>query len=724
MKPHDFACPPSALTTLSLSLMLASAPSWAQQTTAPLEDTALPELTVTATRQPQRTHDTAAAVSVVSGAQVREGGVGINLSEALGGVPGLSVLNRQNLAQDLQIGSRGFGARSTFGVRGVRLYEDGIPLTMPDGQGQSSSFDLSAAQRIEVLRGPASALYGNASGGVISVFTADGPPVPQFSVSRAMSRDDTQKTTVSASGQRGALNYVLDLSQASTDGYRDHSRATREQWHTKLGWQLGPATHATLVSSHTAMPDVQDPLGLTWEQWRANPSQADSNAIAYNTRKDIVHSQVGLVVVHQLDANNRLHGMVYSGNRATTQWQGITQSTQTANAQVAAAHPGGVIDLNRQFGGADLRYTHQGKAMSLPWQFTAGGNIDSLREQRLGFQNFDALGRLGVTGAKRRDELNRADNRDIYLLSQLQLSEAWQGSLGWRHSQVAFRSRDQYVVSGNGDDSGRMDFAASTPTASLMWQLTPNWQTYVSLGRSFETPTLNEVAYLSNDGSTTGWNTGLRAATATHREWGSKFKAGRSYSGSVAVFDVRTNQEIAVQKNSGGRATYQNVGHTRRQGVELDGQWQLQRQWRATWAATWTTAHYLDAFSSTSTGNTQAVGRGNNLPGVPQRMLQAELIWQPAGQPWHAALTWRHVGHIWANDVNDSAAPSASTASVRVAGHLLLGDWRLDALARIDNLLNAHTVGSVIVNEGQRRYFEPAPGRSATLGVTLSHAFD
>jgi len=702
--------------------MLISAAAWSQE--VPATDTALPELTVTATRQPQRVQDTAAAISVVTGAQVREGGVGINLSEALGGVPGLSVFNRQNLAQDLQISSRGFGARSTFGVRGVRLYEDGIPLTMPDGQGQSSSFDLSAAQRIEVLRGPASALYGNASGGVISVFTADGPPVPQVSVSRAMSSDATQKTTVSASGQRGELNYGFDLSQASTDGYRDHSQATREQWHTKLGWQLSPATRASLVASYTAMPDVQDPLGLTWDQWRANPSQAGTNALIYNTRKDITHSQVGLVLDHQLDADNGLHGMVYTGNRTATQWQAILRSTQTANAQVSASHPGGVIDLNRQFGGADLRYAHRGQLMALPWQLTVGSNIDSLREQRQGFQNFDAQGKLGVTGALRRNELNRADNRDVYLLNQLQLSEAWQASLGWRHSQVAFRSRDQYVVSGNGDDSGRMDFSASTPTASLMWQITPSWQTYASVGRSLETPTLNEVAYRSNDGTATGWNTGLRAASATHREWGSKFNAGRTYSSTLAVFDVRTDNEIAVQNNTGGRATYQNVGHTHRQGVELDGQWQLQREWRASWAATWTTAHYLDAFSSTSTGSTQVVSRGNSLPGVPQRVLQAELMWQPAGEPWHAAVTWRHVGHIWANDVNDSAAPSASTAAMRVAGHMLVGSWRLDALARIDNLLNAHTVGSVIVNEGQRRYFEPAPGRSATVGLTLSHAFD
>jgi iron complex outermembrane receptor protein len=679
-------------------------------------DTQLPDITVTATRQAQPVARTPAAVSIVTGTQVREAGVGLNLSESLGGVPGIAVLNRQNLAQDLQISSRGFGARSTFGVRGVRLYEDGIPLTMPDGQGQSASFDLSQVRRIEVLRGPASALYGNSSGGVISVFTADGTPVPQLSVSRAMSRDATQKTSVSASGQKGALDYVLDVSQASTAGYRDHSSATREQWHAKFGWQLSEATHLSLVGNHMDMPDVADPLGLTQAQWQANPSQAGANALVYNTRKDISQGQMGLVLDHRLSDSDQLRAMTYTGHRSATQWQAIL-----SNLQSPATHPGGVIDLNRQFGGIDLRHSHQGHVLDLPWQLSWGANIDTLREHRQGFQNFDAQGNKGVIGDQRRDEINRATNRDVYVLNQLQLAPAWQASLGWRHSQVAFRSRDQYIVSGNGDDSGRMDFDASTPTASLMWQITPRWQTYVSLGRSFETPTLNEVAYRSTNGAATGWNTALKASTATHREWGSKYSVGPEggrpiYAIDAALFEVATSNEIAVKDNSGGRSTFQNVGHTHRYGLEMEQQWRPLRDWQFSTAATWTEAHYRNAF-----GSTQA---GFNLPGVPHRVVQAEALWQPAGQPWHTALTWRHMGRIWANDINDAYAPASSLWSVRAAWHTMVANWRLDALARVDNVFDTHTVGSVIVNESQKRYFEPAPGRSATVGVTLSHAFD
>ncbi len=702
-------------------------PTWAQepqaQPTPATAEAVLPDVAVTATRQPMKVLNTPAAVSVVNAAQVREAGVGINLSESLGGVAGVTALNRQNLAQDLQISSRGFGARATFGVRGVRLIEDGIPLTMPDGQGQSSSFDISEVQRIEVLRGPASALYGNASGGVIAVFTRDGTEVPEFSVRRSMSRDNTQKTTVGASGRKGDVTYAVDASHASTDGYREHSKATREQWRAKLGWQATAATRLTFISSYVSMPLVEDPLGLTPQQWRDNPSQAGTNALAYNARKGIDHSQVGLVLDHRVDDANQLRAMVYRGQRAATQWQAIP-----AGSQGSAANPGGVIDLNRDFGGGDVRHTHQSTLAGLPWQWTWGASIDTLREQRRGYQNFIGS-QLGVTGALRRDELNRATSRDVYALSQLDVHPDWRLSLGWRQSQVAFRSVDRYIVTGNSDDSGRMDFTGRNPTASLMWRFQPNWQTYVSLGRSMETPTLNEVAYRSNTGTTTGWNLGLQASKAFHREWGVKYSsdpgsARPDYSAQAAVFDVSASQEIAVLVNSGGRATYQNVGHTRRRGVELEQHWQLARTVALDTAATWTTAHYQDPFNSTSAGSTQVVQAGANLPGLPQRQVQADLVWRPAAMPWHAGLTWRHVGRIYANDINTVWAPASRTWSARMVWRTQLANWRVDTLARIDNLLNEHTVGSVIVNEANGRYYEPAPGRSATVAVNFTHAFD
>lgn len=678
----------------------------------------LPPTVVTASRLAQAPAEVPASIDVVSGARVREAGPLLNLSESLVRVPGLGVLNRQNLAQDLQISSRGFGARSTFGVRGVRLYEDGIPLTMPDGQGQSSSFDLTSVQRIEVLRGPASALYGNASGGVIQVLTESGPPEPEVTVGQAMSRDGFARTSLKAAGQKGDLNYVADISQAHTDGYRDHSQADRYQLHTRLQWTLDKDSTLTLIGGHMAMPQVQDPLGLSAAQLAANPAQVDPGAELYNTRKAIYNTQLGGVLERQFH-DDTLRVMLYGGTRKATQYQSIPRTSQSP-----ATHPGGVIDLDRRFAGLDARYTARTRLLDQPLTLTGGLSVDQMVEHRVGFQSFIASPlQLGVEGELRRNEDNTARNIDQYLLTQWDMSPQWSASLGVRHSRVLFASDDHYIVTGNGDDSGQMSFEATTPTASVLWRVAPALHLYATTGTSFETPTLNEVAYRSNSGAATGWNTALKASQGRHLELGVKAGMGQALQGSLAAYQVKTADEIAVAVNSGGRSTYQNVGNTVRQGLEAAGQWRIAPAWLAYASATWTQARYADDFSSTSTGTTSVVSAGKALPGVPRRSAFAELVWRPQPQGWHTAIEWRHSGRVWANDVNDEYAGSYQLWAWRAGWRQSWGDWKLDALVRVDNVANAHTVGSVIVNEGNRRYYEPAPGRSAMLAAYLTRRF-
>lgn len=685
----------------------------------------LSDLVVTATRTAQSPLDIAASVDAVNAQTLRQAGPLVNLSEALSRVPGLSVLNRQNYAQDLQISSRGFGARATFGVRGVRLYADGIPLTMPDGQGQASSIDLGSAQRIEVLRGPMSALYGNAAGGVIQVFTEDGPPRPEVTVGYAVSRDGFHRESVKLGGEVGQLNYLIDASHFETDGFRDHSAAHRDQVNAKLKWSLQDHGSVTLVGGYLNMPAVQDPLGLSKAQLAQSRTQAGTNALAYNTRKDIANQQLGIVYDQPLSFGEaRL--MAYTGTRQVRQFQAIPNT-----AQVTASSPGGVIDLDRSFYGVDARLTWRTQLASRPFSLTGGVNLDQMDEHRLGFQNFTGSGptlALGVQGPLRRDEDNRARNIDQYVQAEWALAERWSANAGMRHSRVSFNSRDHYVVAGssaanrNGDDSGGMTFDATTPVASLMWKPVPATHLYVSAGRSFETPTLNEVAYQSNAGNATGWNKALKASQGEHLELG--FKQALPGQGllNLAVFRADTDDEIAVAVNAGGRATYQNVGHTRRQGAEASLNWRLAPTWFVASSAAWTQARYRDPFQSTAMGQTTRVPPGQDLPGVPQQTTHAELQWRPA-LAWQAAVEVHHTGRIWANDTNTAAADGNTVWALRVGWGQSFGDWRLNSLLRIDNVTNQHVVGSVIVNEGNARYDEPTPGRSALLSVQLTKVF-
>src|ERR1700722_1242134 len=382
--------------------------------------TDLSPIVVIATRVAESSFDVPASVDRVSQEEIQKGQVQINISESLMTVPGVSAESRQNYAQDVQLSVRGFGARSSFGVRGVRLYSDGIPGTMPDGQGQFSQFDLGSAQRIEVLRGPFSALYGNSSGGVIAIFTEDAKPGYLIDATALYGTFNTQRYALKTEGE-GAVNYVLDAAHFQTDGYRFHSDAERDNFNSKLRFAMSDASTLTVVANVVETPSVQDALGLNRAQLAADPRQAGTGAVQFNTRKSLNQEQLGVIYDNKLTADDELSAMIYSGHRATTQFQAIPVATQ----QNAPLYPGGVIDLDRAFWGIDTHITDKREIAGTPLQIVGGINYDDLEEARKGYLNFIGS-QTGVEGGLRRDEANHVYDFDQYLQAQ------WDPEAHWR----------------------------------------------------------------------------------------------------------------------------------------------------------------------------------------------------------------------------------------------------------------------------------------------------
>ena len=675
--------------------------------------TQLAPVVVTATRTATRADEVPASIDRVDGTAVRAGRAQVNLSESLGPVPGLFARDRQNYAQDVQISVRGFGARSTFGIRGVRLYVDGIPGTLPDGQGQISHVDLGTAGHIEVLRGPFSALYGNSSGGVIQVFTEDPAGPPRVSTGAAAGSDRLVRLSAQASGADGGFGYVLGVSHFSTDGYRDHSAAERNIGNAKLTVQPDTDSRITLVVNSVALPNAQDPLGLTRAQFDADPRSVDPVAEAFDTRKRMNQTQGGVTYERRIALDHTVRLMAYTGHRGTEQFQAIPTA-----AQANPLHPGGVIDLSRDYRGADARWTWQTRLSGAPLEWVLGFAWDDLDEHRQGFENFVGSTR-GVRGALRRDEHNDVSNNDQYLQAAWQFAPRWALNAGVRHSRVRFRSTDAYVTDTNPDDTGSVDYSATLPVIGIMYMPAESLHAYITAGRGFETPTLNELAYRP-DGQT-GMNFGLQAARSRSAEAG--VKAGLADWGSLtaALFQTRTSNEIVTQTNSGGRATFQNAGATRRTGVELGWSNGWRRHLQAQVAATWLRARYQDGFATCvgtpcATPNI-AIPAGNRIPGLAQGTLFTSLGWLPP-LGWRGGIEARYVSRVFVNDANTDAAAAHALVAAHVGHVVQAGPWELSGFVRVDNLFDRRHAGSVIVNEGNGRYFEPGPGRTWLGGVS------
>ena len=679
------------------------------------QETTLPAVQVNASRLGLPPLDVPAALSVVKVAPEETGSPGVNLSEALVGIPGILARDRQNYAQDEQISIRGFGSRSTFGVRSIRLYVDDIPATLPDGQGQVSHIDLDAADRVEVLRGPFSVLYGNAAGGVVQVWSARGTSTPQTTVGVYAGSNDSFRYLADTRGTAGVMDYNVAASQFLSGGYRDHSRVNRQSAHARLGVDLGHGQTLTLVANHLDQPVAQDPMGLTKAQLQADPRQASPAALQFDTRKSTRQDQLGLVYERPSGDDGQWRAMVYYGQREITQYQSIPVATQANPLQ-----PGGVVQPNTHFGGADLRWTQHGDLLGGDYEFVAGAGGDYQRQHRLGYENFEGSV-LGVTGDLRRNEDDNVDNVDAYAQWYWHFAPTWTVMVGLRHDDVRFSEHDFYITPSNPDDSGHVNYSATTPVAALQFRPGDDLRLYASYGEGFETPSYNELGYRS-DGQP-GLAFDLRPARSRHYELGGKWQATRAITFDAALFRADTRDELAIDTSVNGRTTYRNVPDARRQGVELSVDGEIAPSWHLTAGYTHLQAQFRSAFlicaGTPCSAPNVPVRDGSRMPGVPEDY--GSLMLRHGGdRRWSEGLTLTAAGVTSANDIGTARAAGYVVADADVTYTFALGQSaRMQLSARVDNLADHRYVGSVIVNDGNGRYYEPAPGRTWMFGARL-----
>ncbi|RUO23091.1 hypothetical protein CWE08_00095 [Aliidiomarina iranensis] len=651
-------------------------------------------IVVTATRTARPWISTPASVERVDLRQ-QAPGMRTDAAELLQGIAGLQVDTRFNFAQDTRITLRGFGARAAFGVRGVRLRLDGIPLSMPDGQAQTSSILLDEPRSVEVLRGPLAAIHGNSAGGVIDL-QSERPWQSYVSANLSTGSANRERQHIRGVYVDEIQSFSADYARFRTDGDREQSNVKRDQW--ALRWYRDITDDIELIAriDDNDAPLLQDPSALSPTQWREDPTQTASQALRFNTRKTIRHQQQSLTLRQLNQPNLTWQASVWNGQRDIEQYLGFPGSAITAS--------GAVIDLQRSFTGANASATVSPLA-NTPWQLTLALDHEKQKDERLGFVND-----FGVRGDLRRNETGRVESTDVSVISDWQFAEQWVWVAGLRTSQIDFTVNDRFIVEGNPDDSGAVDYRENAWSSGLNYQFSDDLSIFVATGEGFETPTLTEMAY-QNEGS--GLNTDLQPARIRQHEVGIKLqKQNLRLQSSVFLIDSRN--DLVVDQNNDGRTTYRNAAETEREGFEISGRWDFHpnASWQASY--TWLNARYGDIPGDSASGQ--------RLPGLARSNLFQQWEWRPYGdRRAQLLLAQRLRSRVATSDANDSFAPSYTLWDFAIRGEIEYASWLLEPWFRVENITDKAYVGSVVVNQGNGRTFEPAPGRIWMAGVTLRY---
>lgn len=643
----------------------------------------LAPIAVTVTRQATDLSRVPFSVAAVSGDVLRDGRATLGLDEALGEVPGLLVSNRYNFSLDQRVSIRGFGARAAFGARGVKIVLDGIPQTLPDGQGQLTNIDLATIGSVEVLRGAASSLYGNASGGVISLRSEEPSTVDtEVSLRSVAGSYGMSKLQTGVSTPMGRGSIAFRASRTVSDGYREHADAVLNNVSVQLRQDVAARTRL-LISGHYANdPTLDNPGSLDSAQVANDPSQANVRNAAADAGKALKQGQIGVTVSHDLVGGTTLEFMGFG------LFRDLDNPLSFAYIGLDRVAAGGRASASGMLGD-DVHYT-------------VGVDLQHQRDDRIQ----ETTDRTVVT----RDQLERVTEFGPFVQLSWDLHERVTYTGGVRFDRMSFSADDRLLA--DGDASGTRTMSSPSFSSGVTVRVVPGFQPFVNVGTSFETPTTTELNNRPTGGG--GFNPDLDPQNATSFELGVRGSvAGRaSYAVTGFYVDVRDALIPFEVVSEPGRQYFRNAGKTRHQGIEVSAAIYPIEQVR------FVTAYTFADYTFTEFTTVDGVFDGNRIPGVPKHRLYGSVRADVARGLWVAA-DYNVASRQFVDDVNSRANSGWFTADFRTGWTGRVNGWRISPFAGLLNAFDEQYVGSLSVNAGFNRFFEPAPPRNGYVGVEI-----
>jgi iron complex outermembrane receptor protein len=671
-----------------------------QDTLVPL--TGVP-VEITASRLTISATDAPLAVFVLDRARLQTATQQLSPYEALSAVPGVFAMNPDNYAQDLRISIRGFGARASFGIRGIRVFTDGLPEGTPDGQVDVDNLDMGAMKQMEVIRGAASGLYGNAAGGVIWL-TTETPEAGKLllEAQTVVGSYGFQRSQVKAGRRIGRWSYLLTGSHNQTTGYRDWSRMENTIFNGKLVRELKTGGKITLLANYGNSPVANDPGGLTAAQLEENPRQAGFNNLKYDTGEAVEQWRAGLTFEQKIGQNHQVQVRTFHTSR------------HLENRLAVASN--GYGDLQRQYQGLYLGYQFTHQIGDMPYRFKLGTDLDNQSDRRKRYAYTETQPGVFDRGNLVLDQRERYQSAGAYLLQELRPSERLLLEAGIRFDGLFLRATDLYLT--DGDQSGNRKLHKFNPVLGINYRISSGAALYANYATTFESPTLNELS--NNPDGTGGFNPYLQPQEARSFEIGTK---GAIFTGKnekdlrfdLALFYISTLNDLVPYQimDQPGKTYFRNAGKTDRRGVELGISWPLHKNLRAYYTQTISDFRYR---TYTAGGN---IYDGNKLPGIPPLNAQLEFrYFHPAG--FFAIAQGRYAGVIFADDANSFFADEYILMNIRAGYTIRLKNSNLEPYVGVNNPGNEQYAANVQLNASGGRYYEAGTGRYWWAGVKFS----
>lgn len=618
----------------------------------------------------------------------------LGLDESLNRVPGLYFSNRYNYSRDLRVSIRGFGARSNFGVRGLKVYIDGIPSTAPDGQTALDDLDLSNVDRVEVIRGPASALYGASAGGVINIFTESGPEAAFAEAGVSFGDDDFDRYQFKTGGQHGNLNYYLNGSYLDYDGFRDHSGVEHGTINTKLGYTFSDGSVGQLIFRAADSPNADDAGGLTIleanaDRRAARARNADLDSGEEVKEKKLAWSWRKSVGVHEFSLRNYYNWRDFFAKLPLPPFAGT-----------------GIVQFERFFFGGGAQYSNSSALFGYDNRLTLGVDVDSMTDDRQRFDNIN-----GLVGPLQFDQDENADTVGVFLQEEFRLNEQWGFQAGLRYDHVEFDIDDRFTA--NGDQSDTLKFNEVNWMVGAVFSPIPVLSLYANYATAFETPTFTEFANPAQNGTLGGF-ANVAAQRTRGFEIGVKGSALDRVTYDLAFYDMNVEDEVATVANIGGRAFFNNAD-TDRSGFEASAVADIIDNLVLTVTYTYTDLEF-DRFPS------NLAAENNRLPGVPKHSGYAELAYRH-DSGFYVKWDVNHVGRLFADNLNATRI-DAYTVSNLVFGY----DFEIDKFTispnfGINNLFDEDYFQEIRIQAFGGRFYEPAPDFNVFGGVRVRYTF-